>query len=53
MIYIFLSGIINKAINTIKELKGAVDGLQDITEDLIKNLPIYETFHDQIEKVNI
>lgn len=45
--------VIYKCITTVKELKTTIDNLQEILGDYISNMPIYDMFYDQIEKVKV
>jgi len=37
----------------IKEIKDTIENLQDVSEDYIKKLPIYNIIHEEIEQVKI
>lgn len=44
-------GIIYKLIKSIDDLNNKIDEIQDKSLAYIQSLPIYDIFHDQIEKV--
>lgn len=41
----------NKAMDTVNELKNAIDHIQEIVENYIRKSPIHDLVHDQIEMV--
>lgn len=53
LFFIFLLDIIYKLIKSIDDLNNKIDEIQDKSLAYIQSLPIYDIFHDQIEKVGI